>query len=99
MGESYYPEVVQAVAGPDKSVYAYFSDGAITRFDVRPLIDRGGIFSRLEDEAFFSQALTVLNGTVAWDVSGAYDPTTCIDIDPFLVYEAPRVSDPLESVA
>lgn len=99
MDNSYYPEVVQAVAGPDKSVYAYFSDGKITKYDVTPLIVRGGVFSRLADEDFFSQSLTVLNGTVAWDVSGRFDPTTCIDIDPLAVYEAPVVSDPLESVA
>ena len=42
---------------------------------------------------------TVLNDTVAWDVSGRYDPATCIDLDPFTVYAAERVSDPLEDVA
>lgn len=36
---------------------------------------------------------------VAWDVSGRFDPTTCIDIGPFAAYEAPAVSDPLEEAA
>lgn len=95
----YFPEVVQAVPGPDRTVYAYFSDGRITQYDVSPLIGKGGVFDRLRDEAFFRNALTVLNGTVAWDVSGHYDPSTCIDIDPYSVYEAKRVSDPLDGVA
>ena len=97
--EKYFPEVVQAVPGPEHSVYAYFTDGSIYRYDAAPLLGRGGVFDRLRDESFFSSALTVLNGTVAWDVSGRFDPTTCIDIDPFAVYAAPAVKDPLETVA
>lgn len=97
--DAYYPEVVQAIAGPGRSIYVYFSDGRITRYDVAPLVARGGVFSSLEDERFFKDALTVLNGTAAWDVSGRYDPTSCIDIDPVTLYEAKRVKDPLDSVA
>ena len=94
-----FPTVVQAVAAPGKTVYAYFSDGKITQFSMADSITSGGVFAQLEDEEFFRNALTVLNGTVAWDVSGTFDPTACIDIDPFTVYEAPRVPDPLEDVA
>lgn len=99
MQSVYFPTVVQAVAGPDKTVYAYFSDGRITQLDMKESIATGGVFERLADNSFFEAALTVLNDTVAWDVSGRYDPTTCIDIDPFVVYEAKRVSDPLEDAA
>jgi hypothetical protein len=94
----YMPEVVQAVPGEGRSVYAYFTDGTIHLYDVAPLIEQGGVFAQLEDEAFFRDRLTVLNSSVAWDVSGHYDPTTCIDIDPFEVYAAQTVSDPLEDV-
>ena len=99
MEDKYYPVVVQAVAGADKTVYAYFSDGHIRLFDMKPLIAGGGVFSRLNDPDFFAGALTVLNGTVAWDLSGCYDPTNCIDIDPFEVYSAPSADDPLETAA
>jgi hypothetical protein len=94
----YVPCVVQAVPGPDRTVYAYFSDGAIRQFDVRPLIDGGGVFDALRDDDFFNGRLTVLNGSVAWDVSGHFDPTTCIDLDPYVVYDAPAVADPLERI-
>ena len=99
MQSDYFPTVIQAVAGPDKTVYAYFSDGRITQLDMKESIADGGVFERLADDSFFEEALTVLNDTVAWDVSGHYDPTTCIDIDPFVAYEAKRVPDPLEDAA
>ena len=61
----YVPAVVQAVAGPNKTVFAYFSDGKITQIDIKPKISRGGVYAALEDDSFFANALTVLNGTVA----------------------------------
>lgn len=34
----FYPEVYQAVAGKDYTVYAYMNDGSVRKFDVKPLI-------------------------------------------------------------
>ena len=95
MVKEYFPVVVQAVAGPGRIVYAYFSNGQVKRYDMSSTIERGGVFAPLADETFFTERLTVLNDTVAWDVSGNYDPRDCIDIDPFEVYAAESVADPL----
>lgn len=95
MEKEYFPVVVQAVAGEDRTVYAYFSDGQVKQYDMAPAIARGGVFAPLADETFFTERLTVLNDTIAWDLSGHYDPTDCIDIDPFEVYAAASVADPL----
>lgn len=95
MEKEYFPVVVQAVAGKGRTVYAYFSDGQVKQYDMAPAIARGGVFAPLADEAFFTERLTVLNDTIAWDLSGHYDPTDCIDIDPFEVYAAASVADPL----
>ena len=97
MNETYFPRVVQAISGADCTVYAYFDDGAIRCLDVKPMIEQGGIFDRLREPDFFESRLTVMNDTVAWDLSGRHDPAECIDIDPFTVYEAPAAADPLES--
>jgi hypothetical protein len=89
------PAVVQAVPGPDATVYAYFADGRITQYDAKHLIHPGSVFEPLADPEVFASALTVLGGTVAWDLDGTRDPTTVLDVAPETVYLAPRVGDPL----
>lgn len=93
----YFPEVVQAVPGDGRFVYCYFTDGSIRKYDMGPHIEKGGVFGPLKEENFFTSRLTVMNGTVAWDVSGYFDPTQCIDIDPFTLYGAAAVADPLDT--
>jgi hypothetical protein len=83
------PVVVRAVAGPGRTVYAYFSDGKISQYDMTGEIERGGVFAQLADDAFFSERLTVMNGTIAW----GDDPRSCIDVDPLTVYAAPAPND------
>ncbi|MGN1109098.1 MAG: DUF2442 domain-containing protein, partial [Oscillospiraceae bacterium] len=67
--------------------------GSVRLFDAKPLIEKGGVFEKLRDKAFFAERLTVLNETVAWDVSGNHDPADCIDIDPFTVAACPETED------
>lgn len=91
------PKVVQAVAGQDFSVYAYFHDGTVRLLDASPLLEKGGIFSPLRDADFFRERLTVINDTVAWDMDRTRDPSTCIDLDPCELYDScPVVEDPLK---
>ncbi len=96
MNDELFPAVVQAVASDDYTVYAYMLDGTIRKVSVKHLVEKGGIWEKLRDNDFFHDALTVLNDTVAWDLSGKHDPTDCIDIDPFAVAECEIVSDPLK---
>lgn len=93
------PKVTQAVAGEGYTVYAYFHDGTVRRFDAKTLIEQGGVFLPLLNEDFFRTCLTVLNDAVAWDMDGTRDPRTCIDLDPCEMYETcPIVEDPLREV-
>ena len=92
----YEPRIVQAVAGENHTVYAYFSDGTVHLADIEPLIQQEGVFSLLKEDDFFHNRLTVMNGAVAWDVTGTRDETRCIDLDPYEMYDhSPVVSDPL----
>ena len=92
----FIPKVVQAVPGKGHLVYAYFDDGSIHLFDAAPLIREGTVFEPLADEKIFRQALTVMNDTVAFDLTGRRDSTDCIDIDPETIYEGRQVDDPLK---
>ena len=87
------PKVIQAVAGPDYTVYVYFSDGTVRLFDASPLLEKGGVFFPLRDAEFFRTRLTVLNDAVAWDIDGSRDPSTCVDLDPCEMYETCPVVD------
>lgn len=79
------PEVVQATPQDNYIVEVLFRDGKVVYFDVKPLLNKG-VFSLLKDESFFKNRCTVMNHTLAWDISGEYDSTRCIDIDPEVLY-------------
>ena len=95
MNDNIFPVVLQAIPGPDHTVYAYMLDGTVRKVSVKHLIEQGGVFEKLKDPNFFKNALTVMNDTVAWDLSGRFDPSDCIDLDPFTVAEGETVADPL----
>jgi hypothetical protein len=81
----YFPEVLQVVPGDDYRLYIYFDDGTIHLYDVKPLL-AGKVFQPLKDLSRFHRTLTVLNGTVAWDLPGDRDERACVDLDPLLLY-------------
>lgn len=91
-------QVIQVYPKDDYKIYIYFSDGRVKLFDVSDLVGKG-IFKKLEDREFYLNRCTVLNNTLAWDISGNYDPGNCIDIDPVTLYnESVEVKDPLEEI-
>jgi len=69
------------------------NDGAVREFDMKPLIEKGGVFEVLKDKNIFRQTLTVIGYTAAWDLEGNRDESKCIDIDPFELFNSPVVPD------
>ena len=47
----------------------------------------------MRDIENFKIACTVMNGTLAWDISGKWDEADCVDIDPFTLYELEEIND------
>lgn len=90
------PEIVQVVPFPDFTVSVYFADGKIVSYDVKPLLDRG-VFRALSNDRVFFDCCTIMNGTLAWEISGTGDPTSCIDIDPETLYALASSEDHLVS--
>lgn len=92
--KSFWPSVVQVIPTDDHEVYAYFNDGSIRLFDMKPLLKSGTVFEPLQDLEIFKEKLTVINGTVAWDMGGNRDPKKCIDIDVFSIFAQDPVKEP-----
>ncbi|MCL2512481.1 MAG: DUF2442 domain-containing protein [Oscillospiraceae bacterium] len=91
----FFPVVLQAVPSDDFKIYAYFNDGSVRCFDVKPLIKPGTVFEPLGDIDVFKSKLTVLNGTAAWDMGGGRDEYNCVDIDPETIFSYSESDDPL----
>lgn len=87
-----FPEIVQVIPTEEYTVYVYFEDGKIVCYDVKPLLEKEA-FVVLKDIAFFMSACTILNDTLAWDVSGDRDTAKCIDIDPDTLYMLDAVKE------
>lgn len=87
-----FHDIVQVVPFEDYTVYVYFEDGKIVCYNAKPLLNKK-IFEPLKNIDFFMKACTILNGTLAWDVSGDRDCSKCLDIDPEMLYELDYVKE------
>ena len=87
-----FHDIVQVVSFEDYTVYVYFEDGKIVCYNAKPLLNKK-IFEPLKNIDFFMKACTILNGTLAWDVSGDRDCSKCLDIDPEMLYELDYVKE------
>ena len=89
-----FHKVIQVYPTEDYRVYLYFTDGKVKLFDAKELVIQG-IFQQLKDAVIFRETCTVLNDTLAWDLSGKRDPSECLDLDPEELYEpCPEVEEP-----
>ena len=92
----YWPEVIQVIPTPEYNVYVYFDDGTIRLFNASELINKG-VFKQLQKDNLFIETCTVLNGTLAWTLDKSYSEETCLDIDPYSLYNNCAVVDePIE---
>lgn len=87
-----FPKIVQVVPTKEHTVYVYFEDSKIVCYDVKPLLDKEA-FGVLRKVEYFIKTCTIMNDTLAWDVSGNRDHTVCIDIDPDMLYELDAVKE------
>ena len=85
-------DIVQVIPNEDYTVYVYFEDGKIVCYDAKTLLKKK-VFEPSKDIEFFMNACTILNGTLAWDVTGTRDCSKCLDIDPEMLYELENVSE------
>ena len=62
-------------------------DGEIKLYDCKWILQRNGIFEKIHDINDFKRLCTIMNHTLAFDISEKRDTYNCIDIDPDTVYD------------
>lgn len=87
-----FPKIVQVLPTEEYTVYVYFEDGKIVCYDVKPLLEKE-MFAVLREIECFIKTCTIMNDTLAWDISGDRDCTKCIDIDPDTLYMLDAVKE------
>ena len=86
MSDEYIPEIYMAAPAGGKKVDCYFTNGAVRRYDVNQAIRQGGVFAPLKNQAVFNRSLTVMDGVLAFDISGKRDPYDMVDICADVIY-------------
>lgn len=81
------PKLYQVVPNKDFSVLLYYDNGEIKKYDCKWVLEEGGVFEKIYDADEFVNLCTIMNNTLAFDISGEFDPTNCIDICPDTLYE------------
>lgn len=87
-----FPKIVQVLPTEEYTVYVYFEDGKIVCYDVKPLLEKE-MFAVLREIECFIKTCTIMNDTLAWDISGNRDCMKCIDIDPDTLYMLDAVKE------
>lgn len=83
-------EILQVIPRADFKVFICYENNVVRLFDANILLESYPI---LNDINFFINRCTILNDTLAWDVSGTMDDTLCIDIAPEAIELSPIVTE------
>lgn len=89
--QDYFPVVVQVIPLDNYHVQVFFDNGKIVEYDATSIL-QDDVFKPLQDIQTFKDTCTVLNDTLAWDLSGDRNPCECIDLDPFTLYELESIN-------
>lgn len=80
------PKLYQVFPKEDFTVILFYDNGEIRLYDCSWIKEEAGVFEKIKDITIFQKFCTVMNGTLAWDLSEKRDPYACIDICPDTVY-------------
>jgi hypothetical protein len=89
--QDYFPVVVQVIPLDNYHVQVFFDNGKIVEYDASSLL-QGEVFKPFQNIKIFKDTCTVLNDTLAWDISGDKNLSECIDLDPFMLYELESIN-------
>lgn len=86
------PDLIQVYADEEReyAIICQFVDGKVTRYEMKDKLV--GVFEPLKDKTLFRNALTILDNTAAWDLTGRRNESECLTIDPWRLYTAEDVT-------
>ena len=84
------PKLYQVYPREDYTVVLFYDNGEIRLYGCGWIKTKTGVFEQIKEMPIFRELCTVMNGTLAWDISGERDPYNCIDICPDTVYQKSR---------
>ena len=80
------PMLFQVLPTDDYEVHLYYDNGEIKKYDCSWVLSETGVFKEIHDITIFKNLCTIMNNTLAFDISQTRDPYHCIDICPDTVY-------------
>ncbi len=81
------PKLFQVIPQDDFTVILFYDNGEIKRYDCNWIRLESGVFEQIKKLSRFKELCTIMNGTLAWDISEKRDPYNCIDLCPDTVYQ------------
>ena len=81
------PALFQVIPTDEYKVYLYYDNGEIKLYDCSWILQKNGIFEKIHSINDFKRLCTIMNKTLAFDISEKRDSYHCIDIDPDTIYE------------
>lgn len=80
-------KILYVSPGEGNRVYCFCADGLWRIWDASAILQTSAMQDQVRSNPdFFRSAMTVINETLAWDISGDKDPSECIDVDPNEIY-------------
>ena len=81
------PKLFQVFPQNDFTIILFYDNGEIKRYDCNWIQSESGVFGQIQELSRFKDLCTIMNGTLAWDISEKRDPYNCIDLCPDTVYQ------------
>ena len=81
------PVLYQVLPTDDFKVYLYYDNGEIKLYDCDFIFTGSKIFDKIKDISEFKRLCTIMNKTLAFDISEIRDNSNCIDICPDTIYK------------
>ncbi len=81
------PVLYQVVPTDNYTVYLYYDNGEVKLYDCSFIFNENGVFDKIKNIDSFKNLCTIMNHSLAFDISGQRDVSNCIDICPDTIYE------------